>query len=47
MRMLNNLMTTYHRRGDLGAAIHAATMHLALPPDASQRDTLKVELRGM
>jgi regulator of sirC expression with transglutaminase-like and TPR domain len=38
MRMLNNLMTAYHRRGDLCAAIHVATMRLALPEEASKRD---------
>ena len=31
MRMLNNLVSTYNRRGDLGNALHAAAMRLALP----------------
>ena len=31
MRMLNNLVAAYKRRGDLGAAIHAATLRLELP----------------
>ena len=45
MRMLNNLVMAYPRRGDLGAAIHAATLRLVLPADASQRDILQGELR--
>jgi regulator of sirC expression with transglutaminase-like and TPR domain len=47
MRMLNNLVAAYHRRGDLGAAIRAASMRLVLPAEASQRDTLKAELRAL
>jgi regulator of sirC expression with transglutaminase-like and TPR domain len=47
MRMLNNLVAAYHRRGDLGAAIRAASMRLALPTQASQRDTIKAELRAL
>jgi regulator of sirC expression with transglutaminase-like and TPR domain len=47
MRTLNNLVAAYHRRGNLGAAIHAATMRLALPAEPSQRDTLQAELRAM
>jgi regulator of sirC expression with transglutaminase-like and TPR domain len=47
MRMLNNLVAAYHRRGDLGAAIRAASMRLALPAEASQRDTLTAELRAL
>ena len=47
MRMLNNLVLAYHRRGDLGAAIHAATLRLVLPADASHRDILQGELRAM
>jgi hypothetical protein len=47
MRMLNNLVMAYHRRGDLGAAIHAATLRLVLPADASHRDILQGELRAM
>jgi hypothetical protein len=48
MRMLNNLISAYHRRGDLGNALHAAAMRLALPiADPKQRDLLKAELRAM
>ncbi|MGZ6557848.1 MAG: hypothetical protein ACXVEY_13525, partial [Actinomycetota bacterium] len=47
MRMLNNLVMAYHRRGDLGTAIHAATLRLVLSADASHRDILQGELRAM
>jgi regulator of sirC expression with transglutaminase-like and TPR domain len=47
MRMLNNLVAAYHRRGNFGAAIHAATMRLALPAEASHRDILQSELRAL
>jgi regulator of sirC expression with transglutaminase-like and TPR domain len=47
MRMLNNLVAAYARRGNLGAAIHAATLRLALPATGSQREMLTAELRAM
>jgi regulator of sirC expression with transglutaminase-like and TPR domain len=48
MRMLNNLVAAYQRRGDLARALHAATMRLALPVVEPQlRDVLKDELRGL
>jgi regulator of sirC expression with transglutaminase-like and TPR domain len=47
MRMLNNLVAAYGRRGDVGAAIHAAGLRLALPAGASQRDVLEAELRAI
>jgi regulator of sirC expression with transglutaminase-like and TPR domain len=47
MRMLNNLVVAYHRRGDLGGAIKAARMRLELPADAPHRDILEAELRSM
>jgi regulator of sirC expression with transglutaminase-like and TPR domain len=47
MRMLNNLVAAYDRRGDIGAAIHAAGLRLALPARASQRDLLKAELQAI
>ncbi len=47
MRMLNNLVGTYQRRGDLSAAIRAGGMRLALPADPSLRDALQAELRAM
>ena len=47
MRMLNNLVAAYRRRGDLGQAIRAAGMRLTLPAEGSLRDTLQVELRAL
>ncbi len=47
MRMLNNLVAAYRRRGDLGAAIHAAAMRLELPTETTHRDELQGELRAM
>lgn len=47
MRMLNNLASAYRRRGDLGSAIRAASMRLALPAESHVREALQVELRSM
>jgi hypothetical protein len=47
MRMLNNLVGSFLRRGDIGAAIRAASMRLALPAEESLRDSLETELRTM
>jgi regulator of sirC expression with transglutaminase-like and TPR domain len=47
MRMLNNLVAAYDRRGDIGAAIHAARLRLALPARASERELLQAELQVM
>lgn len=47
MRMLNNLVMAYQRRGDIGPAIRAASMRLALPVEASLREVLIAELRAM
>ena len=47
MRMLNNLVAAYQRRGDLGRAIHAAGMRLALPAEAPLRAVLQFELRAL
>jgi regulator of sirC expression with transglutaminase-like and TPR domain len=47
MRMLNNLVSAYQRRGDLGAGLRAATMRLALPADDSYRAILEAEVRAM
>lgn len=47
MRMLHNLVGSYQRRGDLTAAIRAATMRMALPAAASERKVLRAELRAM
>jgi hypothetical protein len=46
MRMLNNLVLAYQRRGDLGASIRAASLRLMLGADDPLRNTLLVELRG-
>lgn len=47
MRMLNNLVGSYDRRGDLGAAIHAAAMRTTLPAQPAQRDFAQAELRAL
>jgi len=47
MRILNNLVAAYGRRGDVGAAIHAARLRLALPAGVSHRDVLQAELRAI
>lgn len=47
MRMLNNLVAAYGRRGDVGAAIHAARLRLALPAGVSQHDVLEADLRAI
>jgi regulator of sirC expression with transglutaminase-like and TPR domain len=47
MRMLNNLVAAYRRRGNLSAAMHAATMRIALPAREPERDILQAELRAM
>ena len=47
MRMLNNLLAAYSRRGDLGAAIRAARMRLMLPAEDSLRAAVQAELRAL
>ena len=47
MRMLNNLLAAYSRRGDLGAAIRAARMRLMLPAEDSLRAAVEAELRAL
>jgi regulator of sirC expression with transglutaminase-like and TPR domain len=44
MRMLNNLVPAFQRRGDLSGAIRAAELRLALPADAGERDRVRAEL---
>jgi regulator of sirC expression with transglutaminase-like and TPR domain len=46
-RMLNNLVASYQRRGDLTLAIRAAQMRLALPVEGPLRDTMNAELRAL
>ena len=45
MRMLNNLVASYQRRGDVARALHAATLRLTLPAPDAQRDLHTAELR--
>lgn len=47
MRMLNNLVSSYTRRGDLARAIRAAELRLALPCAAAMLETLETELRTL
>lgn len=47
MRMLNNLVGSYRRRGDIGAAIRAAELRLLLPPEEALEGTLRTELRAI
>jgi regulator of sirC expression with transglutaminase-like and TPR domain len=47
MRMLNNLVAAFQRRGDLGAAIHAAALRTELPAERLESDRLQVELRAL
>jgi regulator of sirC expression with transglutaminase-like and TPR domain len=46
MRMLNNLVASYSKRGDLTHAIRAAELRLSLPAEA-MRETLETELRSL
>ena len=47
MRMLNNLLAAFQRRADLGAAICAAELRLALPAEEALRETLQSEARAL
>jgi regulator of sirC expression with transglutaminase-like and TPR domain len=48
LRMLNNLVAAYDRRGDLSRTLRAATLRLALPvDDPGLRNTLRAELRAV
>jgi len=47
MRMLNNLVASYQRRGNIGATIRAAKLRLELPGEAGDRETLQAELRAL
>jgi regulator of sirC expression with transglutaminase-like and TPR domain len=44
MRMLNNLVPAFQRRGDLSGALRAAELRLALPADASEQERVRAEL---
>ena len=45
MRMLNNLVPAFQRRGDLAAAIRAASMRLELPAASALHESLELEVR--
>jgi regulator of sirC expression with transglutaminase-like and TPR domain len=47
LRMLNNLVGSYTRRADLGAALRAAELRLALPSEGPARVALTAELRAL
>jgi regulator of sirC expression with transglutaminase-like and TPR domain len=47
MRMLNNLVSSYAKRGDLAHAIRAAELRLLLPAPDALRSTLATELRTL
>jgi regulator of sirC expression with transglutaminase-like and TPR domain len=47
MRMLNNLVGSLLRRGDIGGAIHAAELRLQLPAPDPVRDALRAEARAL
>ncbi len=47
LRMLNNLVGSYQRRADLGRAIRAAELRLALPLPAAAAVALGTELRSL
>jgi regulator of sirC expression with transglutaminase-like and TPR domain len=47
LRMLNNLVGSYERRGDLARSLRAAEMRLSLPAAPPLRDALRTELRAM
>src|SRR3954454_21023221 len=44
MRMLNNLVPAFRRRGDLAGALRAAELRLALPAGAGEHDAVRAEL---
>ena len=47
LRMLNNLVASYSARADLGNALRAAELRLALPVDEDARELLTIELRAL
>jgi regulator of sirC expression with transglutaminase-like and TPR domain len=47
MRMLNNLVPAFRRRGDLVGALRAAELRLALPAGARERDHVRAELASL
>ena len=47
VRMLNNVVRSYQRRGDLERAIRAAELRLELPLDPAEITALRTELRSL
>ncbi len=47
LRMLNNLVGSYRRRGDIASAIRAASMRLDLPTGPAMHDAMRQELLAM
>jgi regulator of sirC expression with transglutaminase-like and TPR domain len=47
MRMLNNLVSSYSKRGNLTHAIRAAELRLSLRAAEAMRETLETELRSL
>jgi regulator of sirC expression with transglutaminase-like and TPR domain len=47
MRMLNNLVGSFQRRGNIGAAIRAAELRVALPAEDALAESLRADLRAM
>jgi regulator of sirC expression with transglutaminase-like and TPR domain len=47
MRMLNNLVGSYQRRGDIGKAIRAGELRTQLPAEESLSEAMRAELRAM
>lgn len=47
LRMLNNLVGSYERRGDISRTLRAAEMRLELPLESAVRDQLETELRSL
>ena len=47
LRMLNNLVGSYERRGDLKRAIRAAELRLLLPAAPALRSELELGLKGI
>jgi regulator of sirC expression with transglutaminase-like and TPR domain len=47
MRMLNNLVGAFQRRGNLSAALRAAEMRLLLPAQEPLHSAVRTELRGL
>ena len=47
MRMLNNLVPAFRRRGDLAGALRAAELRLALPAGAGERERVRAELAAL